>query len=221
MFGDILAELRKNKGLSQYELSEQLGLSRGQISNYELGTRQPDYDTLLRIAEYFNVTTDYLLGRTNNKIPSKANTFLQNFFKLMKDERGMISPEGIVLGMLETLKLYAAMNGVPLTALPNIEITSDQKEALTKELAQALDVDPARDMAEQIKELSPEGQNAIRSMLDALKIKDEKTATKDDCNRNEMIAAHRDDDLMHDLPEDSVKQIEKLQRDRLKKYGKI
>lgn len=67
MFGKILATLRKSKGLSQYELAEKLGLSRGQIGNYEQGKRQPDYDTLQLIADFFNVSTDYLLGRENEK----------------------------------------------------------------------------------------------------------------------------------------------------------
>jgi transcriptional regulator with XRE-family HTH domain len=67
VFGKILATLRKSKGLSQYELAEKLGLSRGQIGNYEQGKRQPDYDTLQLIADFFNVSTDYLLGRENEK----------------------------------------------------------------------------------------------------------------------------------------------------------
>lgn len=61
MFKKRLVELRTDKGLSQYDLAEVLGLSRGQISNYELGTRHPDYETLAKIAAYFEVSTDYLL----------------------------------------------------------------------------------------------------------------------------------------------------------------
>ncbi|MHC5407295.1 helix-turn-helix domain-containing protein [Listeria seeligeri] len=63
MFGNRLSELRKKKGMSQYKLADELGFSRGQIANYEQGSREPDYSTLLKIAEYFNVTTDYLLGK--------------------------------------------------------------------------------------------------------------------------------------------------------------
>ncbi|EAC6601569.1 helix-turn-helix transcriptional regulator [Listeria monocytogenes] len=63
MFGNRLSELRKKKGISQYKLADELGFSRGQIANYEQGSREPDYSTLLKIAEYFDVTTDYLLGK--------------------------------------------------------------------------------------------------------------------------------------------------------------
>ncbi len=61
MFKKRLVKLRIDKGLSQYDLANALGLSRGQISNYELGTRHPDYETLAKIAAYFEVSTDYLL----------------------------------------------------------------------------------------------------------------------------------------------------------------
>lgn len=62
MLKERLVKLRTDKGLSQYELAKILKLSRGQISNYELGSRQPDYETLKKLADFFNVTTDYLLG---------------------------------------------------------------------------------------------------------------------------------------------------------------
>jgi len=61
-----LVQLRKSSGLSQYELAEKLNFSRGKYANYEQGTRQPDYETLDKLADFYNVTTDYLLGRSND-----------------------------------------------------------------------------------------------------------------------------------------------------------
>ncbi len=69
MLKERLVKLRTNKGLSQYELARILNLSRGQISNYELGSRQPDYETLSKIADFFDVSTDYLLDRTDDPSP--------------------------------------------------------------------------------------------------------------------------------------------------------
>ncbi|MCY8574082.1 helix-turn-helix domain-containing protein [Bacillus haynesii] len=66
MFGKKIAALRKEMGLSQYELADRLGFSRGKLANYEQGTREPDYETLKKIADFFEVTTDYLLNRTKN-----------------------------------------------------------------------------------------------------------------------------------------------------------
>jgi transcriptional regulator with XRE-family HTH domain len=63
MLSTRLSKLRKDKGLSQYEMAKRLGFSRGQLANYEQGTRAPDLETLQKIADFFEVTVDYLLGR--------------------------------------------------------------------------------------------------------------------------------------------------------------
>jgi len=65
----LLRELRKARGLSMKELGNYIGLSESTISLYETGKRQPDYATLNRLADYFGVTTDYLLGRDDKKEP--------------------------------------------------------------------------------------------------------------------------------------------------------
>ena len=67
--GDILANLRKEKGLGQKEMATRLNLSVGTISNYENSVHAPDLNTLCRLAEFFDVTTDYLLGRTEYRCP--------------------------------------------------------------------------------------------------------------------------------------------------------
>lgn len=64
-FGDVLAELRQDKGLYQKQLGELLNVSTSTISNYETNTHLPDYKTIVRIADYFEVSIDYLFGRTN------------------------------------------------------------------------------------------------------------------------------------------------------------
>ena len=56
-------ELRKDKGLKQADLAKILFVSPGTISNYENNTHYPDVEKLIEIADYFHVTTDYLLGR--------------------------------------------------------------------------------------------------------------------------------------------------------------
>ena len=62
--GNKLLLLRREKGLYQKDLAEYLHLSVSAISNYENGTNDPDLQTLCHIADYYGVTTDYLLGRT-------------------------------------------------------------------------------------------------------------------------------------------------------------
>ncbi|MFD2628818.1 helix-turn-helix domain-containing protein [Oceanobacillus kapialis] len=75
MLKNRLISLRKQKGLSQYEAADRLGFSRGKLSNYEQGTRQPDYGTLEVIADFYDVSIDYLLGRSANRKSPKDDTY--------------------------------------------------------------------------------------------------------------------------------------------------
>lgn len=61
-----LKELRKKRGISQLKLALDLHMSQNSISRYETGARQADYATLIRFADYFDVSLDYLLERTDN-----------------------------------------------------------------------------------------------------------------------------------------------------------
>lgn len=61
-----LKELRKSKGISQLKLAMDLNMNQNAISRYENGVRQADYETLIKFADYFKVSIDYLLERTNN-----------------------------------------------------------------------------------------------------------------------------------------------------------
>jgi len=60
-----LKELRKEKGISQLKLAFDLNMNQNTISRYENCEREADYETLIKFADYFNVSLDYLLGRTN------------------------------------------------------------------------------------------------------------------------------------------------------------
>lgn len=61
-----LKELRIKRGISQLKLAMDLSLNQNSISRYESGTREADYDTLIKLADYFHVSVDYLLERTDN-----------------------------------------------------------------------------------------------------------------------------------------------------------
>lgn len=58
-----LPELRRNKKITQEVIAKHLSIPRSTYSNYESGKREPDYETLIKLADFFGVTTDYLLGR--------------------------------------------------------------------------------------------------------------------------------------------------------------
>lgn len=61
-----LKTLRQSKQQTQKEVADGSGLHVNAYQKYELNRGNPDLDTLLKLADYFNVTTDYLLGRTDN-----------------------------------------------------------------------------------------------------------------------------------------------------------
>lgn len=69
MFNIRLKDLREDNDLTQEELSKKLNITRSALANYETGLREPSVELLIKIADYFNVTLDYLLCRTNDNKP--------------------------------------------------------------------------------------------------------------------------------------------------------
>ncbi|MEY8385915.1 helix-turn-helix domain-containing protein [Oscillospiraceae bacterium 38-13] len=89
VFGQRLRELRKQRGISQNELSKHVGVSKSSVNMYERGEREPSFETLEAIADFFNVNMDYLLGRT------PLDIFVNSF-----DEKQFSKPALIVLSKL-------------------------------------------------------------------------------------------------------------------------
>lgn len=76
IIGSIVRELRERKGLTQKQLAKMIGISSGCLSKYETGKTLPDPDTLIKFADVFNVSVDYIIGR---------NSF-QYDYELMKND---------------------------------------------------------------------------------------------------------------------------------------
>lgn len=68
-FSKILKQLREKSGYTQEQLGSVLNLSKNAISHYENETNTPNLDTLIKIADTFDISVDYLVGRTKNSIP--------------------------------------------------------------------------------------------------------------------------------------------------------
>lgn len=88
MFGERLKQLRKASNKTQQQIADQLGISRAAYSHFENGRNEPDKDTLVNLANIFDVTTDYLLGR--NQTPQWASED-QNLEldKILESDAGM------------------------------------------------------------------------------------------------------------------------------------
>lgn len=111
LFAKRLSGLRKEMGISQYKLAELLGYSRGLIGNYEQGSRQPDYDTLINLCNFFKVTVDYMIGNSELKgcdsckreifLESEEKELLNLYRKLPDKYKYQITGE--INGILKTL----------------------------------------------------------------------------------------------------------------------
>lgn len=66
MFHLRLSKLRRDSGLTQNELSKRLNISRATYAQYEIGRREPDIETIQKLASFFNVSIDYIVGRVDN-----------------------------------------------------------------------------------------------------------------------------------------------------------
>ena len=83
-FNTVLKSLRTAKGMTQDELAKSLKISRSTVGMYENGSREPDYEMLELIADYFNVDINYLLGRTNR------TTVLPDSYYLNEDAKDLV-----------------------------------------------------------------------------------------------------------------------------------
>lgn len=75
-FAERLTQLRNEKGLKREDVAKVLGCSVSAVGNYENGNRTPDFDGLVALADFFETTTDYLLGRTSIKTSDKDLKFV-------------------------------------------------------------------------------------------------------------------------------------------------
>lgn len=66
-FSIRLKELRTDKGLKQTEMSDKLNISTRGYQNYEIGQREPKIDVLIALADFFDVSLDYLVGRSDER----------------------------------------------------------------------------------------------------------------------------------------------------------
>lgn len=78
-FQDNITELRKSLNKKRQEVADDLGISRSSLEYYEKGKRRPDIDVLVKLADYYGVSTDYLTGRTDAKTTDKDLRFVCDY----------------------------------------------------------------------------------------------------------------------------------------------
>lgn len=90
MFKDIFKQLIQKSGLSSYQISKDTGISESLISQWRSGRQLPKYDSLNILANYFNVSGDYLLGRTDPVINPSTVT-LEQEYTLSDHEKNLLT----------------------------------------------------------------------------------------------------------------------------------
>ena len=107
-FANRLVELRESSGVSRQQLAVSIGLSRASIEYYEKDKRHPDTDTIIKIAQYFHVTTDYLLGLSITPTKNKKLSDVCDFLNL-PDKTVMKLKDGsseILAQVLDSLEFW-------------------------------------------------------------------------------------------------------------------
>lgn len=119
-----IRELRKTSGLTQQELGRVLGVAKNTISQYETGTNAPNDDIKIALANYFNVSMDYLMGKTDRpgfdsktppvlatKINADSITMLHTYADLSPTNKKRV--EDYVLMLSQWEKAYLDKKGQP------------------------------------------------------------------------------------------------------------
>ncbi|MFE4203749.1 helix-turn-helix domain-containing protein [Aneurinibacillus aneurinilyticus] len=91
--GERIKYLREKNGYAQKFIAEKIGVKNNTLSSYESDKRQPDYDTLQKIADFFEVSVDYLLGRTDEPSSKKSEKEMNLFFYDGLEGYDDLSPE--------------------------------------------------------------------------------------------------------------------------------
>lgn len=93
-FKNIFKQLRIKSGFTQDTLSIALGISRSAVSMYENGNREPDFETLEKIADFFNVDMNYLLGHTETTTTLEKDEFTNIKEPTYKDIQSLVARNG-------------------------------------------------------------------------------------------------------------------------------
>ncbi len=100
-----IKELRMEKGIEQQDLAKIIQIGKGSISNWEVGRTEPSIEYIIKLANYFEVSTDYLLGRSNDIGIIETNANLTQFqTKLLEIVSGLPRDDQFqVLGFAQAL----------------------------------------------------------------------------------------------------------------------
>jgi transcriptional regulator with XRE-family HTH domain len=95
-FAENLGNLRRERKLSQRQVAGELGISQALLSHYETDAREPRLEFVVKVSDYYSVTTDYILGRTKERddgtaiLAAKINTVVDSIEEIRATEEKML-----------------------------------------------------------------------------------------------------------------------------------
>lgn len=132
MFGKRIKYLRNEKALRQEDVAKKLGIARTTYAMYEQGKREPDFNLLEKMAELYDVSVDYLLGRTDDPSPlAKKGDSLPELTE--KEEQDIAKDLERMLKALDADNGYASFDGRDIE-----EMDEEDKELLKASLENSL-----------------------------------------------------------------------------------
>ncbi|MDB6314130.1 helix-turn-helix transcriptional regulator [Clostridioides difficile] len=139
MFGERLKELRIKFGLKQYELAEILNVSQNTIGMYENDQRTPPAESIVKLAEYFNVTTDYLLGHTKtNYSVDTDKTKIQSIIDSLASYESIKFPKEKFSSLDEYIDFINSDEDIKETIKMYIRLDKEDKKAIRRIIENSL-----------------------------------------------------------------------------------
>ena len=133
IFCDIIRELRKEKGYTAVKLAEVVGYSKNIVYEWEKGRATPNFETLKQLADIFDVTVDYLIGRTDEFGATSPKTGAT--FQGQPAQSTNVATMGATLSEKET-ELLQAFNALGIfeqdSILVQIKALAEKKQAIKK-----------------------------------------------------------------------------------------
>ena len=162
-FGERLKILREKYSLKQSELALILGIGRASISNYEVGSRIPDIDVTIKMADYFNVSIDYLVGRVDENTFETLNTVSdwKSTFDKVSNIKDFLGAGYEIL----TMQILLALNKVAEMCISSLIKTRDSQISYSYINAFEAIVEAQQDIIELCESIIKEPDKDIRRKL--------------------------------------------------------
>lgn len=127
--GDVLRELRMEKGLTSREVSEEVGIQKNVLTEYETGARNIGIKALMKLADYYDVSTDYILRRTDCSAMNNSDTLKQSIEQVSALKPMISSLQRVSAGLTGLREMSAELAEISVQMQEIIKSETDTQDA--------------------------------------------------------------------------------------------